>query len=153
MEMYHFVTKWFFNAPIEKVWKEIEDVESWPTWWQDWRKTAIRGPESKAQLGSVVDCAVRGSLPYTLRFSMEITSLEPPTLSECESSGDLAGSGKWVLEAQNDGTAVTYYWDVGTTNPIFNILGKLSFVRAMMEKNHNEVMASGHHGLESWLER
>lgn len=150
--MYHFVTEWSFHAPIEKIWKEIEDWESWPTWWQDWRKNAIRGPESMAQLGSVVDCALRGSLPYTLRFSVEITALEPPNLSEYDSSGDLAGSGKWVLEAQNDGTVVTCYWDVGTTNPVFNLLGKLPFVRAMMEKNHNEVMARGDHGLEARLE-
>jgi hypothetical protein len=35
MEMYHFVTEWFFRVPIEKVWNEIDDWESWSTWWQD----------------------------------------------------------------------------------------------------------------------
>ena len=57
-----------------------------------------------------------------------------------------------MLEAQNDGTAVTYSWDMGTTNPIFNLVGKLSCVRAMIEKNHNAVIASGYHCVEACVE-
>ncbi len=31
MEMYHFVTNWFFQAPIKGVWEELMDLKSWPT--------------------------------------------------------------------------------------------------------------------------
>ena len=152
MEMYHFVTKWFFQAPIERVWEEIIDVETWPTWWQSIKKAKIRGAERKPQLGSVVDCEVMGSRLYTLRFWFEVATLQPPKIMEIKASGDLLGSGKWLLERQADGTAVTFYWDVGMTNPIMNLLGKLPFIKAWMENNHNKVMANGYRVLKQKLE-
>jgi len=48
--------------------------------------------------------------------------------------------------------AVTYYWDMVTTNPIFNLACKLPFVRKIMEKNLNEVMKSAHQGLKNKVE-
>ena len=127
MKIDHFVTEWFFQAPIERVWEEIIDVEAWPTFWQTYKKATIRGPEPRLQLGSVVDSEVRpkGALSYTLRFTLEVTAFQPPILMEIKSSGDLVGTGKWVLEPQAGGTAVTYYWDVGLTNPILNLLRQL----------------------------
>jgi hypothetical protein len=152
MEMYHFVTKWFFNAPIENVWSEIEDLNSWPVWSKDFKRVQIRGSEPTAQLCTVADAEVRGNLPYNLRFTVEVTTFQPPNLMEFKSTGDLAGTGKWILEPQVDGTAVTYYWDVGTTNPIFNLLGKLPFVRKLMEMNHDDVMKGAYQGLKNRLE-
>lgn len=73
-------------------------MESWPTWWQGWKRATIRGPAPRVQLGSVVDCEVKGALPYTLCFWIEITALQPPRLMGVESSGDLVGTGKGVLE-------------------------------------------------------
>ncbi len=152
MEMYHFVTKWFFQAPIERIWEEIIDVEAYPKWWTAFKKSKIQGTERKAQLGSVIDCEVKGSAFYTMRFWFEVATLQSPNLLELKSSGDLVGGGKWVLERQDNGTAVTFYWDVGVTNPIMNILGKLPFVKAWMENNHDKIMASGYQILKSKLE-
>ncbi len=64
MEMYHFVTKWFFQAPIERVWKEIEDINSWTTWSPDFKRSILRGSEPRAQLGSVADCDVTGRIVW-----------------------------------------------------------------------------------------
>ncbi len=152
MEMYQFVTKWFFQVPVERVWEEAANMEAYPTWSQDLKKAKIRGSESRLQLGSVVDCEVKGALPYTLRFTIEVTAFQPPNLIEMRSSGDLVGTGKWVLESQDGGTMATFYWDVGTTNPILNLLGKLPFVRALLEKNHDDVMARGYKVVKSRLE-
>lgn len=62
------------------------------------------------------------------------------------------GKGKTVLEQQDDRTVVTIYWDVATANPVFNLLGKLPFVKAMIEKNHSYVMDDGFRSLEKRLE-
>jgi uncharacterized protein YndB with AHSA1/START domain len=107
METYHFVTNWYFKAPVESVWKELADVKSWPSWWPSWRKAEFHGSESKVQLGTITDNEVKGELPYSLRFSNEVTLLQTPYLMENKSSGDLVGKGKIVLEQQDDGTAVT----------------------------------------------
>jgi len=71
---------------------------------------------------------------------------------DLKSSGDLLGGGQWVLERQTNGTAVTFYWDVGMTNSFLNLLGKLPFVKAMMEKSHNDVMDNGYRVLKPRLE-
>ena len=155
MEMYHFVTEWFFEAPVEAVWAEIRDVETWPSWWQDWKKVTPRpqdGVERRDGVGAILDCEVKGALPYTLRFATTVTVLEPPHLSEYTSSGDLVGGGKWELKGVEGGTAVTYHWHVGMSNAIFDFLGKLPFTKKMMAKNHDEVMERGYNGIKARVE-
>ncbi|MCP9470396.1 MAG: SRPBCC family protein [Nitrospira sp.] len=153
MTIYYFVTNWCFHAPMERVWEEIVNVTEWPSWWTSWKKAVAHDPASQAQLGSVVDHEVRGRLPYTLRFKTVVTAFEPPRLLTIASSGDLIGTGTFVLESFNDGTAVTYRWDVGLSNPLLNVLGRVSFTRALMEKNHDAVMDEGYRGLKERLER
>ena len=152
MEVYHFVTKWFFQAAPERVWEEAANMESYPSWWKDLRKAEIRGSEPALQSGSIVDCEVRGALPYSLRFTVEVTTYQPPDLMVIKSSGDLVGEGRWTLEARDDGTASTFYWDVGTTNRVLNLLGKLPFLRKMLEKNHDDVMAKGYEIVRARIE-
>ena len=150
MVKYELVTEWFFETPIEQVWQEIGDWQSWPSWWPDWKKLDQRG-EGEIGEGTVMDCAVKGSLPYTLRFQLEITNLDAPRLNEHDSSGDLVGSGRWTLLERDGGTAVTHYWHVGTTNPVLNFFGRFPFAKKMMEKNHADMMARGYNGIKSRL--
>lgn len=91
-------------------------------------------------------------MPYTLRLSLEVTALQPPDLMRMRSSGDLVGDWRWVLETQAGGTAVTAYWDCGTAKPIFNLLGKLPFVKATLVRNHDDLMTVGYRALKSRLE-
>ena len=105
------------------------------------------------QLGSVVDHEVRGELPYSVSFRAVVTLFEPPHRLEISSSGDLVGTGRLVLETRDQGTAVTYCWDVGPSNPLLNLLGKLPFTRTMLEKNHDYVMDEGYRGLKARIER
>jgi len=153
MEPYHFVTTWFFHSPIERVWEEIVDIPSWPSWWTSWKKATFHGSVPPLQLGSVIDHEVRGRLPYCVRFRTVVTVFQPPHRLEIMSSGDLAGTGTLVLDPRDHGTGVTYCWDVGLSNPLLNLLGKLSFTRALLEKNHNYVMDEGYRGLTARIER
>ena len=152
MEIYHFVTNWNLKAPIERVWQKIVDVEAYPDLWSGIKRATIRGPEPKVQIGSVVDFALKGSLPMLLNFSTEFITFQPPNLIELKSSGDLMGHGKIVLRCQDVATEVTFYWDVGLTNPLLNLLGKVPFIKSIMEKSHNEVMAIAYGILKSSLE-
>lgn len=152
MEMYHFVTKWFFTVPVERVWEETANIEAYPTWWKNLKKAKLRGPESKLQLGSIADCEVKGALPFSLRFTVEVTAFEPLHLVEIKSTGDLVGTGKWVLETKDNGTQSLFYWDVGTTNPILNILARIPFVKPILEKSHKDVMEKGYEIVKSRVE-
>lgn len=152
MEMYHFVTKWFFKVPVERVWEETSNLEAYPSWWKDLRKAKIRGPESKLQLGSVADCEVKGALPFRLCFTVQVNRFEPPRLLEIESTGDLVGNGKWTLEPKDNGALSTFCWDVGTSNPVLNLLAKIPFAKAVLEKNHDDVMAKGYEVVRARIE-
>ncbi|MCP9451211.1 MAG: SRPBCC family protein [Nitrospira sp.] len=152
MPLYHFITNWFFQAPIERVWEELIHVADWPSWWASWKRVVIHGSASEVQVGSMVEHEVRGSVLYTLRFRTVVTALEPPKLLTIASSGDLVGVGTFVLEPFNDGTAVTYRWDVRLSNPVLDFLGRLPFARTLMECNHDTVMEEGYRGLKKRLE-
>lgn len=153
MEMYHFVTKWFFNVPIERIWDETANIEAYPAWWKNLKKAKIRGSEPRLQLGSIADCEVKGALPFSLRFTVEVTTFEPPHLLEIKSTGDLVGTGRWTLEPEDNGALSTFYWDVGTSNPILNLLAKIPLVKPMLEKSHNYVMAKGYEVVKDRLGR
>ena len=152
LNIFHFVTEWFFQAPIDKVWEQITDVRSYPTKWPTWRSVVFRGLECELQLGSVVDYVGRGPIPYSVCFTFEITALQPPTLMAYESSGGLVGKGRWVLQPQGSGTLVTSFWDVGTSIVLFDFLAGLPFARPIMRLHHDYVMAQGYRGFKAELE-
>lgn len=153
MQTYHLVTDWFFHAPIERVWEEITAVEIWPQWWSCWKQAKLLNPEKRGQVGARIENVVKGTLPYSLRFTTEVTGIQAPYRLRGASSGELVGEGEFVLEARDGGTAVRYTWDVGTPSPLFNFFGKFGFVRDMIIKNHGYVMAEGYRGLQPRVEK
>jgi uncharacterized protein YndB with AHSA1/START domain len=151
---YHLVTRWSFQAPVERVWEELGEVKAWAAWMPPgvWKAT-VRGSGPAMGVGTVADSKVRGFLPYTLRFSVEVTASEPPTLLEVRSSGDLVGEGRVALSPRDGGTAVTILWDVRTTQAALNLLGHAPFVKPLMEKNHAYVMGRVYRALRPRVER
>lgn len=143
-EMYHFTTRWFFRAPAERVWEEEVATDEW--------KQAAARSNGTVGVGTLVENEVKGDLPYTLRFTTEVTRYEPPFIAEVKSTGDLVGTGKWILEPRDGGTAVTFYWDVGMSNPFFNLLSKIPAVKDAMSQNHDEVMQEIYRATRAKLE-
>lgn len=147
---YHFRTDWIFKAELERVWSVITDIEQYPAIWPDFRKIQIRKGDGRS-VGSVFDCTVRGALPYSLNYSMEVIRAEEPHRIELSATGDLVGSGRWEFSSPRPNKSLaTYYWDVGTTNPILNLLAPLA--RGFFAKNHNDVMARGYTALGRRIE-
>ncbi len=141
MADYHFVTRWSFQAPVERLWEELGQVEAWAAWMPPgvWKAT-LRGAGPAVGMGTVADCKVRGFLPYTLGFSVEVTAFKPLTLLVVRSAGDLVGEGRVALAPRDGGTAVTILWDVRTSQAVMNMLGHAPFVKSLLEKNHGYVM-------------
>ncbi len=59
----------------------------------------------------------RTALPYTLTFDMRITRLEPMTLIEGRTAGELEGLGRRTLSGAAARTDVRYEWIVAVTGP------------------------------------
>jgi len=151
MVTYHFENQWHFKVPVERVQEELENLSNWPTWSSGIRSAKVRAKDGELGKGSLADIEVKGPLPFTLKFTIEVTEYRPPTSIAFTSRGNLIGGGRLVLAPSNDGTDVTFHWHVAMQNPVFNFLAKLAPFKALMEKNHNWVMAKTYAGLNQKL--
>jgi hypothetical protein len=149
-ETYHFVTDWRFQAPLHKVWSVVLDIEHYPGWWKNFRRVKITRGDGKS-VGSVIECEVRGSLPYSLNYALEVTEADEFRHILLRSTGDLVGVGRWEFsEAEPGIVKAVYYWDVRTTNPILNLIAPLA--KGALARNHERVMANGFAALQPHVE-
>jgi len=151
-QQYHFVTEWWFDVAPDRLWQQVVDVASWPDWWGDISEARLQDSETTLCRGSVIRGAVKGALPYTLNLTIEVTAMEPPRLLEVRADGDLTGTGRWVLEPRTGGTFTRLDWNVATTGLLLSLLGRLPPVRALLERNHHELMARGYEMLRRRVE-
>jgi hypothetical protein len=148
---YHLRTDWTFNAPVEQAWPVVLDLEHYPAWWSDFRRVQRLKGDGRT-VGSVFACEVRGALPYSLNYIVEVTCSEEYRSIELRSTGDLVGTGRWEFSAPRpDQTRATYFWNVRTTNPLLNLLAPLA--RSLFARNHEQVMNRGYLALRQHLER
>ena len=126
------------------------DLQRYPALWSDFTQVRlIRGDGHS--LGSAFACETRGSLPYSLRYVLEVVRFDEPRSAVLRSSGDLVGSGRWEFSEPEPGsTLATYYWDVATTRRILNLVAPL--FRSFLERNHRAVMARGYRALRPLAE-
>ncbi len=146
---YHFVSNWEIDAPIEEVFDAILDSTRWPEWWRGVPRVEEVTPGDPNGIGNVRRYTFRSLLPYNLVFEVRTTRIERPALLEGASSGELAGIGRWELEATAGGTHVRYRWDVHTTKAWMNVLAPIA--RPVFNWNHDIVMRWGEEGLRRHL--
>jgi hypothetical protein len=144
------LTDWRFKAPLPRVWSVVLDIERYPGWWKNFRKVRVTRGDGR-RVGSVIECEVRGSLPYSLTYSLEVLEAEEYRHILLRSTGDLVGTGRWAFAELEPGTVqALYYWDVATTNPILNLIAPLA--RGALARNHQQVMANGYAALRPHVE-
>lgn len=149
-EQYHFVTVWRFKAPLPKVWSVVLDIERYPGWWKNFRHVKITRGDGKS-VGSIIECEVRGSLPYSLNYAVEVREAEEYRHILLDSTGDLVGTGRWAFSEVEPGISkAVYYWNVATTNPILNLVAPLA--KGALARNHERVMANGYAALRPHVE-
>jgi hypothetical protein len=151
MAQYSFVTHWRFDAPIEDVFEAIRHYQAWPSWWPSIKAAKQVRPGDAEGIGETVEFTFRTKLPYTLSFLMTTERVQAPTELDGRASGELAGTGRWRLARDGEGTKVTYYWDVSTTRWWMNLLTPLA--RPAFKWNHDQVMEDGRRGLIRLLAR
>jgi polyketide cyclase/dehydrase/lipid transport protein len=135
---------------MSRVWSVVLDIERYPAWWKNFRRVTISRGDGKS-VGSVIQCEVRGSLPYSLTYALEVLEAEEHRHILLRSTGDLVGSGRWEFAAVDpEVVKAVYSWDVATTNPILNLLAPLA--RGALARNHQQVMANGYAALRPHVE-
>ena len=151
MASYRFVTEWRLEAPIERVFDEIKDVDAWPSWWPSVRKVERVRDGDSSGIDRVDRLTFVGRLPYRLAFDMRVTRIEPPMALSGVATGELEGTGDWTLHEDAGSTVVRYVWAITLTRAWMNLLAPLPFVNAIFALNHHAVMRDGLAGLRRRL--
>ena len=107
-------------------------------------------PGDPDAVGSRVRYLLKGRLPMRLAFEATITQVDPPRELELQAEGDLAGTGRWELQQQEEITTVRYMGDVQTTRPWVNLVAPIA--RPLFTWNSRGVMLQAGQGLARHLE-
>jgi hypothetical protein len=110
----------------------------------------VLAPGDAQGIGSRVRYVMKGRLPMRLAFEATIARVVPPRELELRAEGELAGTGRWLLDQQGDATTVRYLWDVRTTKPWMNLAAPVA--RPLFTWNSKGVMLEAGQGLARFLE-
>jgi uncharacterized protein YndB with AHSA1/START domain len=146
---YVFVDEWDVAAPVDAVFDALADGRTYPEWWKPvyiW----VEG-DGPPEVGRVTKQHFKGRLPYTLKTTSEIVSIDPPNRVEAKVVGDLAGVGIWTLTPNDAGTHVQFDWRVNADRPFIRFLTPV--LRPLFRWNHNWAIARAMEGLEPYAQR
>ncbi len=149
MSDYQFVTIWQFQAPLERVWQEINAMSRWPAWWPYVANVDLLQRGDANELGSIRRITWKTALPYTLTFDSELTHETYLQRMEGRAFGELEGKGIWTFSEENGITTVRYDWQVSTTKVWMKLLAPIA--RPIFEWNHDKLMKAGYKGLNKRL--
>jgi uncharacterized protein YndB with AHSA1/START domain len=111
------------DAPIERVWAEVADIEGQPRWMREMKAVRLSSP-GPVGVGTVGEADVR-IFGITATDVVTITEFEPPHRYAIRHDGMFKGRGLITLEAGADGTTTIMRWDEVLIPPVLPHLGAL----------------------------
>jgi len=150
MADYHYISTWQLQAPIERVWPAISDLERLPAWYPAIQEVQTLAAGDSDGVGGRVRYLMKGRLPMRLAFEATITRVVPPRELELRAEGELAGTGRWELEQRGEVTSVRYTWDVRTTKAWMNLAAPVA--RPLFTWNTRGVLLEAGQGLARFLQ-
>jgi uncharacterized protein YndB with AHSA1/START domain len=140
-KQFDLVTEWQLDAPIERVWALLTQVDDWPQWWRAVKRVDLLEPGDGNGIGALRRMTWSTALPYQLTFCMRVTRFEPMSLIEGRASGELDGTGTWTLRPHAGRTIVRYDWRIEVTKPWMRVMAPV--LRPVFTWNHGVVMGWG----------
>ncbi|MBS1599644.1 MAG: SRPBCC family protein [Bacteroidetes bacterium] len=152
---YHFISRWKVKSTKEEVYDVLGDADGLARWWPSvYLDVKILKPGDAMGVGKMVELYTKGWLPYTLRWSFEVTAVDKPTGFTIIPYGDFSGRGIWTFEQDSQNPEycdIVYDWKIKAVKPL---LKKLTFlVRPIFSANHLWAMKKGEESLKLELER
>lgn len=150
-ERYYFEDVWTVAHPIGLVWRMVDDVAGWPSWWPDYRRVTRVSPEVEHGVGVRWRVGVKADLPYTVDFVFTVLKHEPPRYVATAVEGFFTGRIDWRLEQDGQsGTRLTLREETETEWRLINLVARLGG-RRFLEANHAAAMRRGEAGLRQAL--
>lgn len=145
-----YLTTWWFEAPIDRVYQTIVDSRGWPAWWTSLRTVEELAPGDARGIGRRYRYRWQSRLGYRLCFEVRVTRVLPGRLIEGVARGDVRGTGCWRLSEARGVTQVQYEWRV---RPVRRWMALVAPVAGpLFAWNHHAVMRDGALGLARWLD-
>ena len=117
------------DAPIERVWEAVADIEGQPRWMHDMKAVRLQTTDPVG-VGTVAEADVR-ILGVSVTDPVHITEFEPPHRFGISHDGSFKGHGLITLEAGADGTTTIVRWDEVLIPPLLPHLGALALTPAL----------------------
>ncbi len=115
------------DAPIERVWAVLADIEGQPRWMHDMKAVRLTTPPPTG-VGTRGVSTVR-VFGVSVTDPVTITEFEPPTRFALRHEGAVSGSGVITLEPGADGTTTIVHWDERLLAPVLPHLGAEALAR------------------------
>ena len=142
MAKYHFVTQWKIYATVQETYEIIKDSSSLSQWWPSvYLEVKTIYPGMANGIGKQVSLLTKGYLPYTLRWTFEVSQIIPYQKIVLDATGDLNGRGIWTFQKTGEGCVVNFDWNVRFEKPILSWFSFL--LRPVFELNHRWAMNKG----------
>ena len=126
-----------FAVPPGTLWSAIAETAEYPSWWPWLTAFEARGLVS----GDVWRCTVRPPLPYRLRFAIHLDEVVPTEVVAARISGDIAGTARLDVAADDDGCAVRLRSSLEPNGTAFGWLARLA--GPIARRGHDWVLDTG----------
>ncbi len=111
------------DAPIERVWDVLADIEGQPRWMHEMKAVRLLTP-GPVGVGTVGEAEVR-IFGMSVTDPVTITEFKPPHRFGISHEGTFKGRGLITLESGADGTTTIVRWDEVLIPPVLPHLGAL----------------------------
>jgi uncharacterized protein YndB with AHSA1/START domain len=143
MTTYVFRSEWHLPAVPEVVYGVLSDVESYPRWWPQVRRT-----RRIDDLSGELTC--RSLLPYDVVFRMHREVEDPDSrVLRARMEGDLSGTSQWTITPDGEGSVAVFDENVQVGKGMLRAAGRL--LRPVLRFNHDLMMRAGEKGLRAHL--
>lgn len=109
------------DAPIERVWSVIADIEGQPRWMTDMKSVRILTP-GRVGVGTRAEATIR-MFGISVTDPVTVADFRPPTRFAVRHEGLMSGTGVITLEPGTDGSTTIVRWEERLTPPVLPHLG------------------------------
>ena len=149
---YHFRTRWRLPGTPQEVFDILADIHALPRWWPSvYMGAEVLHPGGLDGRGAIVALYTKGWLPYTLRWTFEVTELEPNRRIRIEAVGNFTGFGEWLMTQDGDFVNVSFEWKVRAHKRLLKHFSV--FFKPLVSANHQWAMRKGQESLHLEMAR
>lgn len=148
---YRFEDEWVVEAPVEKVWDSIVNVEDWPIWWKGLEFSHSADKLPAGMEGKRYTTGWKSPLRYRLEINAVIRESSSHALIIADIHGDIEGVCACRIEENRRGTRNCFSLDVRIAKPWMSLFSPI--LKGCFTRNHNRLMAKGKHGFTLHMAR